>query len=95
MIDKTRIDEIQAKPEADRTPEEKSILLYAQEERGPSSFTAGVAQVAAQHGDAAAVAAGLGAVAQGCAAVQGAARGRAPGEQVALWGEFFNSLGMC
>ena len=94
MIDKTRIDEIQAKPEADRTDTERCILLYAQD-RGPSSFTEGVAQVAAQHGDAAAVAAGLGAIARGCEAVQDAARGRAPGEALALWGEFFNELGMC
>ena len=94
MIDKTRIDEIQAKPEADRTDTERCILLYAQD-RGPSSFTEGVAQVTERHGDAAGIAAGLGAVAQGCAAVQDAARGRAPSEALALWGQFFNELGMC
>ena len=43
----------------------------------------------------AAVAAGVTAVARGCEAVSDAARGRAPGEQVALWGTFFNELGMC
>jgi hypothetical protein len=94
MIDQRRIDGIRAKPEADRTDTERCILLYARD-RGPSTFAEGVAQVAAQHGDAAGVAAGLGAVAQGCAAVQAQARGRAPGDALALWASFFNSLGMC